>query len=336
MPEQHVNLDATERAALLLLAVGQDRAATVLKGMGPKEVQIVGTTMAALGPISSEMVDLVLEDFITVVKDETGLGLDSDNYIRNMLTDALGEDKAGSIIDRILLGGNSKGIEQLKWMDIRSIADLIRVEHPQIIAIILSLLDADQSAEVLEVLPESMRSDILMRIATMEGVQPQAIKELDEMMEKQLTGSDSVKSSSVGGVDSAANILNFLDGGLSDEMMEIINESDAELAQQIQDKMFVFADLISVDDRGIQTLLREVSTDQLLIALRGVNEALKEKIFGNMSKRAAEMLRDDLEAAPPTKISEVEQAQKDILSIAKKLAESGEIMLGSGGGDELV
>jgi flagellar motor switch protein FliG len=336
MPDTHVNLNTTESAALLLLAVGQERASTVLKNMGPKEVQIVGTTMAALGPISSEMVDLVLEDFITVVKDETGLGLDSDNYIRNMLTDALGEDKAGSIIDRILLGGNSTGIEQLKWMDIRSIADLIRVEHPQIIAIILSLLDADQSAEVLEVLPESMRSDIIMRIATMEGVQPQAIKELDEMMEKQLTGSDSVQSSNVGGVDSAANILNFLDVGLGDEMMEVINESDAELAQQIQDKMFVFADLTSVDDRGIQTLLREVSTDQLLIALRGVNETLKEKIFGNMSKRAAEMLRDDLEAAAPTKLSEVEQAQKDILSIAKKLAESGEIMLGSGGGDELI
>lgn len=336
MSETQINLNATERAALLLLAVGQDRAAAVLKNMGPKEVQIVGTAMASLGPISSEMVDLVLEDFIMEIKDETGLGLDSDNYIRNMLTDALGADKAGNIIDRILMGANSKGIDQLKWMDIRSIADLIRLEHPQIIAIILSLLDADQSAEVLALLPENMRSDIVMRIATMEGVQPQAIKELDDMMEKQLTGSDSVKSSAVGGVDSAANILNYMEGGLSDEMMEVINESDAELGQQIQDKMFVFADLISVDDRGIQTLLREVSTDQLLIALRGVTEGLKEKIFGNMSKRAAEMLRDDLEAAPPTKLSEVEQAQKDILSIAKKLSESGEIMLGSGGGDELV
>ena len=336
MSELESTLSATERAALLLLAVGEDRAASVLKNMGPKEVQIVGTAMAKLGSISSDMVNLVLEYFIKEIKDETGLGLDSDNYIRNMLTDALGADKAGSIVDRILMGANSKGIEQLKWMDIRSIADLIRSEHPQIIAIILSLLDADQSAEVLALLPESMCSDIVMRIATMEGVQPQAIKELDEMMEKQLTGSDSAKSSSVGGVDSAANILNYLDGGLSDEMMEVINENDVELGQQIQDKMFVFADLSSVDDRGIQTLLREVSTDQLLIALRGVDELLKEKIFGNMSKRAAEMLRDDLEAAPPTKISEVEQAQKDILSIAKKLAESGEIMLGSGGGDELV
>jgi len=336
MSEIEITLNATERGALLLLAVGQDRAAAVLKNMGPKEVQIVGSAMATMGQITSEMVDVVLEDFIMEIKDETGLGLDSDSYIRNMLTNALGADKAGNIIDRILMGANSKGIEQLKWMDVRSIADLIRLEHPQIVAMILSLLEADLSAEVIALLPENQRSDIIMRIATMESVQPSAIKELDDMMEKQLTGSDSVKASNIGGVDSAANILNYLEGSLSEEMMEGINEFDNELGQQIQDKMFVFADLINVDDRGIQTLLREVSTDQLLVALRGVNEGLKEKIFGNMSKRAAEMLRDDLEAAPPTKLSEVELAQKDILTIAKKLSESGEMMLGSGGGDELV
>jgi len=336
MSEVEITLNATERGALLLLAVGQDRAASVLKNMGPKEVQIVGSAMATMGQITSEMVDIVLEDFIMEIKDETGLGLDSDSYIRNMLTNALGADKAGNIIDRILMGANSKGIEQLKWMDVRSIADLIRLEHPQIIAMILSLLESDLAAEVLALLAENQRADIIMRIATMESVQPAAIKELDDMMEKQLTGSDSVKASNVGGIDSAANILNYLEGSLSEEMMEGINEFDGELGQQIQDKMFVFADLINVDDRGIQTLLREVSTDQLLVALRGVNEGLKEKIFGNMSKRAAEMLRDDLEAAPPTKLSEVELAQKDILTIAKKLSESGEMMLGSGGGDELV
>ncbi len=336
MSEVEITLNATERAALMLLAVGQDRAAGVLKNMGPKEVQIVGTAMATMGQITAEMVDVVLEDFIMEIKDETGLGLDSDSYIRNMLTNALGADKAGNIIDRILMGANSKGIEQLKWMDVRSIADLIRLEHPQIIAMILSLLESDLAAEVLALLAENQRADIIMRIATMESVQPAAIKELDDMMEKQLTGSDSVKASNIGGVDSAANILNYLEGSLSEEMMEGITEFDGELGQQIQDKMFVFADLINVDDRGIQTLLREVSTDQLLVALRGVSEGLKEKIFGNMSKRAAEMLRDDLEAAPPTKLSEVELAQKDILTIAKKLSESGEMMLGSGGGDELV
>ena len=334
--ELNAKLGSTESAALLLLAVGQDRAASVLKNMGPKEVQTVGAAMANLGGITADMVDAVLESFIIQIKDETGFGLDSDTYIRNMLTDALGADKAGNIIDKILLGANSKGIEQLKWMDNRSIADLIRLEHPQIIATILSLLDADQSADVLGLLPANLRSDILMRIATMESVQPAAIKELDEIMEKQLTGSDSVKSSSVGGIDAAASIINLLEGALTEERLDAISENDADLGQQIQDKMFVFADLVNVDDRGVQTLLREVSTDQLLLALRGVNDTLKEKIFGNMSKRAAEMLRDDLEAAPPTKLSEVELAQKDILSIAKKLAESGELVLGSGGGDELV
>ena len=334
MAEQ-TELDVSEKAALLLLAVGQERAASVLKHMGPKEVQVIGTTMAGLGVISSEMVDQVLEEFITTIKTQTALGVDSDEYIRNMLTDALGADKASSIIDRILLGKNSKGIEQLKWMDSRAVADLIRLEHPQIISIILSLLDSDQAAEVMAFLPENMRSDLLMRIATLEGVQPAALRELDDIMEKQLTGSDNIKSSTIGGVDTAANILNFMEGSVSDLMMEEVSENNADLGQQIMDKMFVFDDLVEVDDRGIQTLLREVSTDQLLIALRGVDDRLKDKIFGNLSKRAAEMLRDDLEAAPPTKLSEVELAQKDILGVAKKLSDSGEISLG-GGSDELV
>ncbi|PKM12308.1 MAG: flagellar motor switch protein FliG [Gammaproteobacteria bacterium HGW-Gammaproteobacteria-3] len=329
------NLGYAEKASLMLLAVGEQRAAAVLKHMGPKEVQTIGSTMTSLGNISSDMVDTVLEEFITTVKSQTGLGMDSDTYIRNMLTSALGADKAGNIIDRILLGSNSKGIEQLKWMDTRSIADLIRLEHPQIVAIILSLLDSDQAAEVLALLPTNMRTDILLRIATMEGVQPAALKELDEIMGKQLTGSDGMKSSSVGGVDTVANILNFLEGAMSETVLEEINDNNAELGQQIQDKMFVFSDLATVDDRGIQTLLREISTDQLLLALRGVDDTLKSKIFGNMSKRAAEMLRDDLEAAAPAKLSEVELAQKEILGIAKKLSDAGEIMLG-GGGDELV
>jgi flagellar motor switch protein FliG len=336
MAEDGRQLSHAQRASLLLLAVGQDRAATVLKHMGPKEVQLVGSTMAQLGPISSSMVDQVLEEFIIEIKNETGLGLDSDEYIRNMLTNALGAEKAGSIIDRILLGANSKGIEQLKWMDTRSIADLIRLEHPQIISIILSLLDADQAADVLTMLPKNMRSDILMRIATLEGVQPAALRELDDIMEKQLTGSEGVKSSQIGGLDAAANILNFIESSVSEPMMQDITDSNADLSQRIQDKMFVFGDLINVDDRGIQTLLREVSTDQLLLALRGVDANMRDKIFSNMSRRAAEMLKDDLEAAPPARLSEVEAAQKDILAIAKRLSDAGEIALGGGGGDEFV
>jgi len=336
MAEDNVELNRAQQASLLLLAVGQDRAASVLRHMGPKEVQLIGSTMAQLANITSKMVDDVLEKFILDIKSETGLGLDSDEYIRSMLTNALGADKAGSIIDRILLGANSKGIEQLKWMDTRSIADLIRLEHPQIISIILSLLDSDQAADVLTLLPRNMRSDILMRIATLEGVQPAALRELDDIMERQLSGSEGTKSSQIGGIDAAASILNFIESAVSDPMMQDIGEANADLAQRIQDKMFVFGDLVNVDDRGIQTLLREVSTDQLLLSMRGIDQQLRDKIFANMSRRAAEMLRDDLEAAPPARLSEVEAAQKDILQIAKRLADAGEIALGGGGGDEFV
>ncbi|MCL7420562.1 MAG: flagellar motor switch protein FliG [Methylobacter sp.] len=330
-----IDLTRTERGALLLFALGQERATAVLRHMGPREVQLIGSTMATLGSISPEMVDVVLEEFIVAVRNQTALGIDSEEYIRSVLTNALGADKASSIIDRILLGGRSKGIEQLKWMDTRAIADLVRSEHPQIVAIILSLLDSDQAADIMMFLPENMRSDLLMRIASIEGVQPSALRELDDIMEKQLTGGENIKSSSIGGINTAANILNLMEGAVSDVLLEEIAESKAELAQKIQDKMFVFEDLLSLDNRGMEKLLREVSTDQLLLALRGVSDGLKNKIFGSMSRRAAEMLRDDLEAAPPTKLSEVEMAQKDVLAIARKLADSGEINFG-GGGDVLI
>jgi flagellar motor switch protein FliG len=335
MAEQALQkLDNTQQAALFLLTIGQERAAQVLKHMSPKEVQQIGATMAELRDITFDMIDEVLQRFVNDIRNQTALGLNSDEYIRNMLTQALGADKASSVIDRILLGRNSKGLEQLKWMDPRAIADLIRLEHPQIIAIILSLLDSDQAAETLSHLPERNRPDVIMRVATLQGVQPAALRELDDIMEKQLSGNTNVKSSSIGGVDTAANILNYMDSSVEALIMERIAETNPELSQAIQDKMFVFDDLVDIDDRGVQTLLREVSTDSLLLALRGADDALKEKIFSNMSRRAAEMLRDDLEAAPPARLSDVETAQKDILAIARRLAEAGEISLG--GGDELI
>jgi flagellar motor switch protein FliG len=329
-------IDGVEKAAVFLLALGQDKAAAILKHLGPKEVQLIGGAMASLNNVSTEMVDQVMGDFVAAMKGQTALGIDSDDYIRNMLTDALGAEKAGGMIDRILLGRNSKGLEQLKWMDSRSIADLIRNEHPQIIAIVLSYLDSDQAAEIVGHLPERTRPDVILRIATLDGVQPAALKELDEIMEKQLSGNANVQSSSIGGVQVAANILNFVDSSIEGIVMDQITESDSDLSQQIQDKMFVFDNLIDVDDRGIQGLLREVATDSLLLALRGADDGLKEKIFKNMSKRAAEMLRDDLEAAAPAKLTDVEGAQKDILTIARRLSDSGEISLGGGGGEELV
>lgn len=329
-------LNGADKAAIFLLTLGQDKAASVLQHMGPKEVQQLGAAMAALTNVSTDMVDKVMGDFVSTIKDQTALGIDSDEYIRDMLTNALGAEKAGGMIDRILLGRNTKGLEQLKWMDPRSIGDLIRNEHPQIIAIILSYLDSDQAAEVLGNLHERIRPEVILRISTLEGVQPGALRELDEIMEKQLSGNANVQSSSIGGTQAAANILNFVDSSIEGVVMDQITESDPDLSQEIQDKMFVFDNLIDVDDRGIQSLLREVSTDSLLLALRGADDGLKEKVFKNMSKRAAEMLRDDLEAAAPAKLSDVESAQKDILTIARRLADSGEISLGGGGGEELI
>ncbi len=329
-------MSGVQRAATLLLALGEKDAAEILKHMGPREVQDVGMAMAGLNNVSTRQMEQVMDHFVTTFEDQTALGLGSDEYIRNMLTNALGSDKAGGMIDRILLGRNSKGLEQLKWMDPKAVAEMIRNEHPQIIAIVLSFLDSDQAAEVLAQFAENVRPDIIMRVATLEGIQPSALQELDEILEKQFSGGGNVQSSSMGGVKTAANILNMADGALEGQVMDQITDADADLAQEIQDLMFVFDNLIDIDERGIQTLLREVSSEQLLLALRGAEEGLKEKIFSNMSKRAAEMLRDDLEAAPPARLSDVEGAQKEILTVARRLSEAGEIMLGGGGGDDFV
>jgi flagellar motor switch protein FliG len=330
------DLNQAERAALLLFALGEDRAASVLRHIEPKEVQIIGFAMARLSDISPLMVDDVLEEVIIAVKNLTSLGIESDGYIRKMLVQALGEEKASGIIERIFVSSGGRGIEQLKWMDALSISDLVRLEHPQIGAIILSLLGSDKAAEVMLRLPENVRSDLLVRIATMQGVQPAALRELDDIMEKQLSGSETVKATTIGGVDAAANILNFMDVAASNLLLSRVSENNADLALKIQDKMFIFEDIASMSAGAMQTLLREIPTGQLLLALRGATEELKEKIFSNMSKRAAEILRDDLESSPPAKLSEVEWAQKDILGIVKQLADTGQIQLGSDSDDEFI
>lgn len=327
----------SERAAILLLTLGEQYASEVLKHMGPKEVQKLGSSMAALSNVSKDQVGTVLSDFCTTVDNQTALGVGSDDYIRNVLISALGEDKASGVLDRILAGSNSKGLEALKWMEARSVAEIIRLEHPQIIAIVLAYLDSDQSAEVLALFPERVRVDVLMRVATLDGIQPSALHELDEIMERQFSGDNTsnVKSSSVGGIKTAANILNNMDTSIEAGLLEKVKEADGDLGQKIQDHMFVFENLLEVDDRGIQSLLREVSSENLLLALKGADQAMKDKIFKNMSKRAAEMLRDDLEAKGPVKLSEVEAAQKEILTVARRMADAGQLALG-GSGEEYV
>lgn len=329
-------VSGTERAAILLMSLGESDAAAVLKLMGPKEVQKIGTVMATLKNIPRQQVDDALSEFIKTVDDQTNFGFGNDEYIRKVLVSALGEDKAGGLIDRILLGHSSKGLEALKWMDPRAVAEVVRLEHPQIIAIVLAYLESDHAAEVLQYLPERARPDILMRVATLEGVQPQALMELDEIMERQFQGGSNAKSSSVGGLKAAANILNYMDSATESSISEAIKQADSQLGDKIQDLMFVFDNLAGVDDRGIQALLREVSSDTLIVALKGADAAIKEKILSNMSKRAAEILNDDLEAKGPVRLADVEAAQKEILTVARRMADAGTIVLGGKGAEQYV
>jgi len=327
--------NGTDRAAILLLTLGENEAAQVLKHMGAKEVQRIGTAMAKLTNVSRDEVHGVVSEFALMVESQTSVGVGADEFLRKVLVDALGQDKAASIIDRINIGRSTKGLEALKWMDARAVAELIRMEHPQIIAIVLAYLDADQAAEVLAHLPASARADVVARVATLDGVQPSALTELDDIMEKQFSGNGGGKTSVLGGAKAAANIINFLEPSQEGALMEQIEKSDQALAARILDLVFVFDNLIDVDDRGMQELLRQLPAEQLLLAMKGADDALKEKIFKNMSQRAAEMLRDDLEAKGPVRLSEVEGAQKEILQIARKLAEAGTIALG-GKGEEYV
>jgi flagellar motor switch protein FliG len=336
MADQNSNLSGVEKAAIFLMTLGEANAAQIIKHLGPREVQKIGTAMAAMQNVSRDMVKTSVAEFVVGMQRQTPLGIGNDDYIRKVLTDALGDEKAKSMIDRILIGGSTKGLESLKWMDAKGVAELIRFEHPQIIAIVLSYLDSDQSAQVLSLLPENTRGDLMMRIATMDGVQPAAMKELNDMLEVQLRGGAQGQNSGMGGLKCAANILNFVDRTAEAKISEVISEHDPELAGKIQDLMFTFDNLADVDDRGIQTLLREVSSDNLVLALKGAEEAIKSKIFKNMSQRAGDMLREDLETRGPVKLSDVESAQKEIITIARRLADEGQISLGGAAGEAMV
>ncbi|ARB30758.1 flagellar motor switch protein FliG [Pseudomonas tolaasii] len=329
-------LTKVDKAAVLLLSLGETDAAQVLRHMGPKEVQRVGVAMAQMRNVHREQVEQVMSEFVEIVGDQTSLGVGSDSYIRKMLTSALGEDKANGLIDRILLGGNTSGLDSLKWMEPRAVADVIRYEHPQIQAIVVAYLDPDQAGEVLGHFDHKVRLDIILRVSSLNTVQPAALKELNTILEKQFSGNSNASRTTLGGIKRAADIMNFLDSSVEGQLMDSIREIDDTLSTQIEDLMFVFNNLSDVDDRGIQALLREVSSDVLVLALKGSDENVKEKIFKNMSKRASELLRDDLEAKGPVRVSDVETAQKEILTIARRMAEAGEIVLGGKGGEEMI
>ncbi|MGQ5523721.1 flagellar motor switch protein FliG [Chitinimonas sp. PSY-7] len=329
------NDEAIRRSAILLMSLGEEAAVEVFKYLGPKEVQKIGLAMASMDNVTREQVEEVVAEFMASTQNRANFGA-ADEYIRSVLTKALGSDKAANLLDRILQGGDNTGIEALKWMDSVAVAELIKNEHPQIIATILVHLEPDQVSEVLNQFVERLRNDVLLRIATLEGVQPTALRELNDVLTQLLSGADRVKKSAMGGEGMAAEILNFMAGVIEASAINAIREYDPELAQRIQDKMFTFENVIDIDDRGIQMLLREVSSDSLIVAMKGTSEALRNKIFKNMSQRAAEMLRDDFEAKGAVKVSDVEAEQREILKVVRRLADEGQIAIAKGGGEGFV
>ncbi|WP_016956858.1 flagellar motor switch protein FliG [Catenovulum agarivorans] len=329
-------LDGIEKAAVLLLSLSEEDAAQILKHLEPKEVQKVGMAMASLDDFSQAKITAIHKLFIDEIQRFSTIGFQSTEFVRKALTAALGEDKAGNLIEQIIMGSGAKGLDSLKWMDSKQVANIIRNEHPQIQTIVMAYLEPEQSAEIMSQFSEKVRLDLMMRIANLEEVQPAALQELNEIMEKQFAGQAGAQAAKMGGLKAAADIMNYLDTNIEGQLMDSIREHDEEMSQQIQDLMFVFDNLADVDDKGIQAILREVQQDVLMRAIKGADESLKDKILGNMSKRAAEMLSDDLEAMGPIRISEVEAAQKEVLSIARRLADAGEIMLGGGGGEEFL
>ena len=331
-----MNEAGLEDAAILLMSLGEEEAAEVFRHLAPKEVQRLGETIAKMKAVSHEKVDGVLERFTAVAADQSILVADNDEYVKNVLRKALGEDKANLLLDRILQGSDISGIESLKWMDPGSVAELLRNEHPQIVAAILVHLDHDQASAILKLFVERQRNEVLVRIATLDGIQPSALKDLNEVMSKVLAGGEKMRKASLGGVKTAAEIINMLGGASETAVLDYIREADADLAQKIMDNMFTFDDLAKLDDKGIQALMKEVQSESLVVALKGATPELREKILKNMSTRAAETLREDLESRGPVRLSEVEAEQKEMLKIVRRLVDEGQIVLAGGSDDEFV
>ncbi len=322
-----------EDAAILLMTLGEEEAAEVFKHLNPKEVQGLGETIARLKTVSRDRIESVMDNFDKVASSEHMLVDDSNEYVKAVLRRALGDDKANLLIDRILQGSDITGIEGLKWMDAQSVAELLRNEHPQIVAALLVHLEFEQAAEVLKLLTERQRNEVMVRIATLDGIQPAALRDLNDVMSKVLAGGDRQKKTSLGGVKAAAEIINTMGNAIETSVLDFVREADADLAQKIQDNMFTFDDVEKIDDKGIQSLMKEVQSESLIVALKGASTELRDKILRNMSSRAAETLKEDLESRGPVRLSEVESEQKEILKIVRRLVDEGQIVI-MGGGDE--
>jgi flagellar motor switch protein FliG len=331
-----MNTEGLTRSALLLMSIGEEEAAAVFRFLAPREVQKIGTAMASLKNVTREQVGQVLQEFVKEAELHTAMSLDSSDYVRSVLTKALGDDKAGVIIDRILQGSDTSGIEGLKWMDSAAVAELIKNEHPQIVATILVHLDRDQASEIAACFTERLRNDVLLRIATLDGIQPAALRELDDVLTGLLSGSDNLKRSPMGGIRTAAEILNFMSSVQEESVLENVKQYDVDLAQKIIDQMFTFENLLDLEDRAIQLILKEVESETLIVSLKGAGPALRQKFLSNMSQRAAELLAEDLDAHAPVRVSEVETEQRRILQIVRTLADSGQIAIGGKAEDAYV
>lgn len=328
--------DGVQKSAILLLSLGEDEAVEVLKHLGPREVQKIGEAMATLKNVSREEVEATIDQFHTLTQDQDTIRVDSDDYIRTVFTKALGDDRAGPLIGRLLKQGDTAAIEQLKWMETPQVAELIGNEHPQIIATLLAHLEREQAGAILGLFSDDLRNEVILRVATLDGVQPDAMLELNEVLGKLLSSGTTHAPAKLGGVNAVADLLNNLPGKHEEAVLESLRAYDADLAQKVQDEMFVFDNLLAIDDKGIQLMLREVQSESLILALKGASPELSDKIFKNMSQRAAEMLREDLESKGPVRLSEVEAEQRQILQTVKRLADEGQIVIAGKGEDEYV
>jgi len=328
-------MTSTDRAAVIMLLLGEQQAADIIRYLSPREVQSLGACMVSVADLSQECVNVVLDDFVSTIKKQTNLGLGTADYVENVFKRALGADKAATILGRIMPGSSSKGLEILRWMDARSIAEMIQGEQAQVIAIIISVLEYDVAADVLNFLKPEQRPEVIQRVALLDTVQPSAMDELEQIMKQQFSRSSSAKSSNFGGVKTAAKIMNFTKVELEGKIMEGVSKIDEELALRIQDNMFTFDNLSGLDNRSIQTLMRNIDQEQLMIAFKGADEMVKDKFMANMSQRARAMFLDEMEAKGPLRITDVESAQKQIMRIARKLSDKGEIVL-AGRGDDFV
>lgn len=323
-------MNAIEKSAILMMTLGEARAAEVFKHLNNHEVTQISSAMVNMTSFTHEQLAEVLREFNKDAADFSALSVNTNDYVRSVLVKALGEERASSLLEDLLDSQNgTNGIETLNFMEPPMVYDLIREEHPQIIATILVHLKRGQAADVLARFDDRERNDIMLRIATFGGVQPAALQELTEVLNNLLDGQN-IKRSKMGGIRPAAEILNLMKSQQEEAAIEAVREYDGELAQKIIDEMFLFENLVEMEDRSIQRILQDVENESLIVALKGAEQPLRDKFFRNMSRRQAEILSEDLSSRGPVRMSQVETEQKNILMVVRRLAESGEIVLSSG------